>query len=351
MADNDTSTATLPAPGLEAVAPAPAPEGRARNADGEFLPKGVSQADVDTLKELWPEKHAETFGSKRKGAQAAAAAAESADHPMVAAAKALQGEGKEDQPKAQDAPKAERTVSETVALDKATKALKLDGLTDSMIAKLDASEVLSLGQAATKRHAEFNKRLAETKAETKQKTADGATEKSATPRQLPESMQTAAKKLSEVIGDDEAGKVLAELLDEPMQRLEAIEGQRNIEYVESVRAALADSLPGLSEDGVWSEVLDEAGDLRNTKRWGNAPLKDVLQHAYSLVVPKPTESELASDRLQRHGTAGNPAASTATRTSSHVDPATLSRDQRIEIIYRALERGATPAEANAEAGY
>lgn len=345
--------ATTIAPPASVVAPAapakqhqvvdPGPQRMIRGPDGKFAgraPEAAPEAPAirtmpedspevqkarDGLYDTWPEMAIKTWGPRPEK-------------------KAAEQAPKTDQPKAQDAPKDVPAAKETVAdlaRDKAIKALKLDGYTDEDLAALKPERVLALGQAAKARHADVDARLANAGRESKQQTADGAKDGESAQRQLPDELQAAVKELTDEIGSEKAGKALEKILSRYEQREEARVLERIDQELTESRAALRESLPGLSDGEVWEKVVDEMVDLKRTKRYGDAPMRDVMQAAYSNVVPPPTPQQTLVDRLQTDGLATSPPAT---------PPAPQIRgpqkgDDPMRSIFDALREGASVDEA------
>jgi hypothetical protein len=324
-----------------------------RGPDGRFAPKAAEpvapvirtepisaevQAKRDEMYDSWPEMAVEQWGPRpeRKTPAAEPKPEPKPDAPGAAA----KPDAKTEQPKAQDAPKVEPAGVETVARDKAVKALILDGYTDDDLAALKQERVIALGTASIARHAAVDQKLANAGRESKQQTATSNVEESA-PRQLPDDLQSVVKELSEEIGSEKAGKALEKIL----LRYEAREETRAMERVDqelrSARAALRESLPGLADEGTFEKVIDEIVDLRSTKRWGSSSLADVMQAAYSIVVPPPTPAQLLVDRLQTDGLATAPPA--APPAPKYDGP--KKGDDPIDTVYEALRHGLDPKEA------
>ena len=357
LASSQESAPQVPAETADSATSQP----RARDAGGKFIP-GVTAADLDTFKAAWPEKYAELYGKQETGKEP--------DHPLVAAmneaterekktrkpaAPAKAADAQADQqtkPEAQDAPKAvaaDKGTATESSRDKAVKALKLDGYTDSMIAKLDETEVLALGAKSTEQHKEFERLRIQARKSEKQ-TANEKPVESA-PRQLDEESRALVKELESEIGSEKAGKALEKLLLRANERVEQIQLDLLERDMASTRADLGEHLSGLSDDGVFSDVVDEMEDLYRTKRYSGKPLSEVMQAAYRNVVPEPSASELESERLQKQGTSAAPAIAPRKAGSSEIDPRTLSKEKLVEWIFHELEAGRDHAEVTAQAGY
>lgn len=391
MADNDTTsggqvptTATATAPKVDgrtraaraakaaAAEPAGAPavsrtvvengsivDTRARNAAGEFVATTATKEEMAAFREMWPEKYEEMYGKR-------GAAKSEPDHPFVAAANEatsapddaapvkVTATEKENKPETQDASKDEAAAKETAAnpaRDKAVKALKLDGFTDSQIAKFDEAELIAAGQRATARHSEFEKLRAQAREPKRLTASETVKETAAKAPELDPESQALVKGLEEEIGSEKAGKALERLQLMTKQRIEQLEAAMLEKELQSVRAELRERLPGLAEEDVWSQTLDEVEDLYHTRRWAGKPLAEVMQAAYRNVVPDPTPAEVESDRLQRNGTSAAPAAAPKARTSSEIDPRKLTQEQKIDWIYRQLDSGVEPEEVLRAAGH
>lgn len=334
-----------------AAAPAPKPRpdvrdsvssGPARGPDGKFAAKAQEA----------PPKPRESIGALVSAEEKAARDAMYRDWPEMAESTwgPRPAEQKE-QPEAQDAPKAEAATPAAVP-DKDTQRLKLAGFTDSAIAKLGADDAKAIAAHLALRDAEFDKKLRDAADIKKQATAEPEPKKSAEPRPLPDALKEVAQSLADEIGSEKAGEALTKgfgaLHELIAQQQEAAANAALHAEITKARAELVASRPELGDDAKFRAILEEADDLRSTKRWGSRSIAEQIAEAHRTLFPGPTQEEKNADRLQRQGLATPPPATApapAPRTHKrYADPF----DTAAFAAYDALAEGGTVSEATIE---
>lgn len=173
---------------------------------------------------------------------------------------------------------AESKVSQR-ALDKARKALELDGWSEEDFEELSEQRIVALGKKASERQAKISQEL---EAKSKQRTEDGEAGEDETSAarvasraepegQADEDLESTLKPIKELFGE-ETGAAIAAYVQKALglstqqvkqleQRLNAVTEEKAEKAADSARDQLVERFPELKDEEVYDEVVEEMTQL------------------------------------------------------------------------------------------
>lgn len=188
-----------------------------------------------------------------------------------------------EEPKGETPPeKPQVTAPSKRSLEKAAKALELDGWTEEDIDELPPEKLVRLGKQAGERQAKIAKELEarSQNGEAGRREQDGARAAKAEPggQLSTDALKSKLKPITDVLGE-EAGAALMELFNNQtgtyQQRIDALEARigqlmeaRGEDVGRDTRQQLSERFPELTDDETFDEIVDEMAQLGSIKgRW------------------------------------------------------------------------------------
>jgi hypothetical protein len=185
--------------------------------------------------------------------------------------------------------------------DAAVKQLQFDGYKAEILKKLAPSEVVELGEAAKRRNASFETKLAELrKPQTTEKAAQ--TEAAEATPAPPDAKDARVQQFTQLFGDEEAAKAIVGLINEQTNaatkelRAELAQARKMAitPLVEKARSELGERFPGIKDKAKFQAEVDPYVGLiiKNSGLGDNLTsdqYRDVMERAMLAAGWKPTE--------------------------------------------------------------